>query len=286
MKNTIPILSIVLLLSIACSNSTKVTSTAATNSTSVQRLPKSTVKLIADGSADAYAHIDKILGGTAYEVPDCSHPDFGKHIREQYDSSLQENIFVFSIHVKEDNDRCINMDRQRNEIKTYGPSPDNIKAFNGDAVVYKWKFKLDQNFKPSPGFTHIHQIKAGDGDAGAPLITLTPRFGKDGDRIEVININSIGITNKLTDASLSQFKGNWVEVTESITFGSTGKYSISINRIKDGRNLLSYSTPNVDLWRKDTQFCRPKWGIYRSLKNSEYLRDEEVSFADFELDKM
>jgi hypothetical protein len=30
-----------------------------------------------------------------------------------------------------------------------------------------------------------------------------------------------------------------------------------------------------------TTFCRPKWGIYRSLNDATYLRDEDVLFADF-----
>jgi hypothetical protein len=45
--------------------------------------------------------------------------------------------------------------------------------------------------------------------------------------------------------------------------------------------LLSYSNNNIDLWRDAATFCRPKWGIYRSLNNVSYLRDEEVKFADF-----
>jgi hypothetical protein len=32
------------------------------------------------------------------------------------------------------------------------------------------------------------------------------------------------------------------------------------------------------MWRTGTTFCRPKWGIYRSLNNQSYLRDEQVRF--------
>jgi hypothetical protein len=72
-----------------------------------------------------------------------------------------------------------------------------------------------------------------------------------------------------------------VEVTEKLTYKTAGAYSITMNRISDGTVLLEYSNNNMDLWREGASFCRPKWGIYRSLNNISYLRDEEVRFADF-----
>ncbi|HEY0612722.1 MAG TPA: DNRLRE domain-containing protein, partial [Chitinophaga sp.] len=49
----------------------------------------------------------------------------------------------------------------------------------------------------------------------------------------------------------------------------------------DGATLLSYSNNNINMWRDGTTFCRPKWGIYRSLNSISELRDEQVRFADF-----
>ena len=121
------------------------------------------VYLTADGVTDTYALINRTLGGTAEEVPDCSHPEFGPHITQAYDNDLGKYAFVFSIHVTPDNDRCVAFDRQRNEIKTYGPSPSYLKGFYGDTVTFRWRFRLDDGFQASPNFTHIHQIKAGDG---------------------------------------------------------------------------------------------------------------------------
>lgn len=235
------------------------------------------------GSEDAYQHIDQVLGGTAYEVPDCVHPV--KHITEAYDAQLKEYVFVFHIHAAIDNDRCKNFDRQRNEIKTYGPSPRNLKGMNGDTYVYQWKFKLDSNFKAQPSFTHIHQIKAGDGDDGAPIITLTPRYP---DKIEIIHTGSSKATSKgkLTSADLSPFKGAWVQVTEKLKYDTHGTYDIEIKRISDGKVLLAYSATDIDLWRNGTSFCRPKWGIYRSLKTPTYIRDEDLKFADISINKV
>ena len=238
--------------------------------------------LSADGPGNTYELLSSVLGGTPYEVPDCSHPAFGRHISELFDSTLHENVFVFSIHVTPDNDRCVNFDRQRNEIKTYGPSKDSLKGFLNDSVTYHWKFRLDTGFKASPSFTHIHQIKAGDGDDGAPLITLTPRYGKP-QQLQVIHTGSSSSTSQGTVKSvdLTPFYGSWVEVEEKITYKTHGSYSVTIRKISDGTSLLAYSSTDIDMWRDSSTFCRPKWGIYRSLKNASYLRDEQVRFADF-----
>lgn len=238
------------------------------------------VTLNADGPGGTYNLINSVLGGTAYEVPDCGHPQ--DHISEVFDSALNTNVFVFSAHVALDDDRCGATDRQRTEIKTYGPSPANLKAANGETVTYRWKFKIDAGFKASSSFTHLHQIKAGDGDADAPLITITPRYGANNtDKMELIHINSSGTTTKVKIVNLAPFKGNWVDVVETIKFGSSGTYSITIDKVSDGTNLMSYSNSNMDLWRTGTTFCRPKWGIYRSLNNPTQLRDEDVRFANF-----
>jgi uncharacterized membrane protein len=251
------------------------------------------VILSADGTTDTYTLLDNTLGGTAEETPDCSHPAFGPHITQATDADLGKPVFVFHIHVTPDNDRCVNFDRQRVEIKTYGPSPDYLKAFIGDTVTYDWKFKLDAGFQPSPNFTHIHQIKAGDGDADAPLITITPRFGSTTNTLQLIHStgSSPGVNlGTLTSTPLAPFLGTWVEAHEHITFGSSafsgvGHYSLTIKRMSDGAVLFSYSNDNIDLWRTGTTFCRPKWGIYRSLNSPSYLRDEDVRFNDYCLAK-
>ena len=236
--------------------------------------------VIADGQTDTYTLIAGVLGGNPIESPDCSDPDFGPHITQEWDSDLGKYSFVFHMHVIPDNDRCVNFDRQRNEIKTYGPSPDYLKGFDGDTVTYRWKFKLDAGFQPSPSFTHIHQIKAGDGDAAAPIITLTPRAG-DPDRLQIIHVDSAGVSSVVASADLSPFKGVWVEAYEQLTYGFNGTYAIQLTRVSDAAVLLSYSSDNIDLWRTGTTFSRPKWGIYRTLNHQDYLRDERVSFDRF-----
>ncbi|HWK57645.1 MAG TPA: DUF4998 domain-containing protein [Parapedobacter sp.] len=245
------------------------------------------VRLHADGPGDTYELLNRVLGGTAHEVPDCSHKDFGRHITEEFDNTLNKHVFAFFAHVESDDDRCVNFDRQRTEIKTYGPSPVSVKGLSGDEVLLKWKFKLAQGFQPSSSFTHIHQIKAGDGtNAGAPLITITPRFGNP-NKLEIIHTGntSASTQGKVQVVDLAPFVGTWIEATSKIKYGTNGTYELTMRRVDDGTTLLHYSGDNLDLWRTAATFMRPKWGIYRSLNNKKQLRDEKVLFADFVIGK-
>jgi hypothetical protein len=60
---------------------------------------------------------------------------------------------------------------------------------------------------------------------------------------------------------------------------------MSLTRVSDGAVLLSYSTSDINLLRTGITFYRPKWGIYRSVAQPQYLRDETVLFDNFCLAK-
>ena len=244
------------------------------------------VNLTADGVGNTYELINSVLAPsyTSVESPDCNHPEYGRHIEEVWDTDLGKYVFKFTIHVAPDNDRCINLDRQRVEIKTYTPSPDNLKGTIGETVTYQWKFKLQNGFQPSSSFTHIHQIKAvGGDDSSLPLFTLTPRKGSP-NKLELIYVKDqfSGIDKKAI-VDLSDFEGEWVDVVEKIKVGEHGFYSIIIKSVSDGSVLLSYNNSDISTIRSGNDFIRPKWGIYRSLNNSSDLRDESVLFADFSI---
>ncbi len=240
----------------------------------------SQVVLKSDGPGNTYELINSILapGYEAVENPECIHGTFGRHIAEVWDEDLKSNVFEFYSHVKPDNDRCEKLDRQRVEIKTYESSPSNLKGTLGETVTYKWKFRLPKGFQPSSSFTHLHQIKAVGGSQELPIFTLTARKAKVNQLI-VIHNNE----NTVASADLSKFEGTWVEITEKIKIGSNGAYSISINKIKNGQELLAFKSDNIMTIRPDNDFIRPKWGIYRSLKKQEDLRDEAVRFNDFSI---
>ncbi|HAP36355.1 MAG TPA: fibronectin type III, partial [Bacteroidetes bacterium] len=100
---------------------------------------RSQVLLNADGPGDTYELINSVLApnNNVVENPECIHPEFGRHIAEVWDIDLNRYVFEFYSHVTPDNDRCINFDRQRVEIKTYDQSPANLKGVSGETIRYK-----------------------------------------------------------------------------------------------------------------------------------------------------
>ncbi len=249
----------------------------------LSQLTQAQVFMPADSSGDAYSCITK--KGYGYEVPDCVHDTV--HISEHWNAFLRKPAFEFSLHRDIDNDRCINFDRQRTEIKTSGSSPTSMIAYYGETMTFRWKFLLDSAFQPSPNFCHIHQIKAGDGpDADSPLMTISPRYNSAGDKLQIIFTAPLtGETTNLSQTDLKQYKGVWVEAIEKIYFATAGTYALTLRRVADDSLFLSYTNSNIVMWRDSTTYIRPKYGIYRSLSSVSYLRDETVKFADFSLYK-
>ncbi len=271
--------------------------------------------LEADGPGNTIQLINSVLteSGDATESPGhtgangCdNHSNFGDHISEVFDSELNKFVFKFDLHLDDDNDRCRNFTRQRNEIKTFGPSKATQKATQGELISYKWKFKLDNNFKANFSFTHIFQLKpSGGGDDKKPTLTLSPRLGGSSGNLELIYNPSTGngeADQKVVDGNkLTDFLGKWLEATclvyvngdsgeisENIDgkytdFQQPGSLNFVIKEVATGIELMNYSNDDVDIDRDNMNFTRPKWGIYRSLSNSFRLRDESVLFADFSI---
>ncbi|MDA9217828.1 polysaccharide lyase [Schleiferiaceae bacterium] len=245
------------------------------------------VTLSADGPGNTYNLITSVLapGYNPIETPDCNHTNFGNHIDELWDSILGENVFRFHIHVSPDNDRCINFDRQRNEIKSYDKSPNNLKGTQGEIVEYRWRFKLPVGFQSSPNFTHIHQLKSVGGSLSSmPMYTLTTRKSNP-NRLE-LRYAETDSQITLAQEPLASFLGHWLTVKETIQYGSYGSYSIEISKVSDSTVLFNYTNDSIVNWRSGADFVRPKWGIYRSLINSQDLRDEQVRFADFTVQEL
>jgi hypothetical protein len=245
------------------------------------------VTLNADGPGNTYALITSVLapGANPIETPDCSHNAFGNHIDEVFDTSLNANVFQFYIHTTPDNDRCTSFDRQRNEIKTYASSPNNLKGIQGEIVRYKWKFKLPAGFQSSSNFTHIHQLKSVGGTLeDMPMYTLTTRKGNP-DQLQ-LRYAATDTQVTLLQTSLSPFIDTWVDVTETVTYNTAGTYAITIRNSATGAILLNYSNNNINNWRPGGSFVRPKWGIYRSLINAQDLRDETLRFAAFSIEEL
>lgn len=240
--------------------------------------------IAADGPGDTYELLASKLGGSPLEVPDCDHEEPFQHIEEIHDEVLDRYVFQFFIHKDIDTDRCeTNIDRQRNEIKAYDPSPAYLKGIQREVVTYEWYFRIDELFQPSANFTHLFQLKAvGGNDDANPVFTITPRKG-DPDRLELIHGRGNNGYTTVAYAELSSIRGQWVKAfCEVIYAEDTGKMDFNL-QLLDGTEIISFTDEQIDLWRTGASFVRPKWGIYRSLNDEASLRDEQVLFADFKV---
>jgi hypothetical protein len=295
----------------------------------IQINAQTAVVLNADGPGtpnNTYELINSALapGNNAVETPDDvsggNHTAFGRHIIEVDDVELGKPVFEFISHCNpavggiNDNEPVDGVaGRQRLEIKTYNPSPANLKGTLGETVQYKWRFRIPAGFVSTSQFTHIHQIKPVGGDVSQPIFTLTLRKGTP-NKIELIYVKDNLTANdgpvkseKFQNISVIPFENTWVEATETIVIGTgtSGSYSMVIKKVSDGTTLMTFDKTGFQTIRpaytaaytqpagnpRPTEvftantFIRPKWGIYRELvtNNVPPQKDETIRFSDISI---
>ena len=98
-----------------------------------------------------------------------------------------------------------------------------------------------------------------------------------------------GLDKNLIETDWSLITDEWVEVLVQATFSENGKFDMTLTRLSDNAEIFNISEQNIDMWRgfNDDDFARPKWGIYRSIVETDSLRvdEERVRFADFSITK-
>ena len=251
--------------------------------------------LDADGDMvglDTYDLIRDFGGPNPIEAPDLyavNHPGI-RHIYEDFDPVIG-NHFVFIIHrdIDIDRDRLDITDRQRNEIKTYGGSDEDVKGFENETFVYRWKFRINESMEVSTRFSHFFQLKAVGGDDSMPILTITgtERSGEDG--IEVLHSPQQDHT-VLHRKDWRRVTGEWLEAYCRATFSDSGDLRLIVTRMSDGEIIVNIDQQGLDLWRGESasHFVRPKWGIYRSILDWDNLRSDEetVRFANFSVSEV
>ncbi|MBQ4831690.1 VCBS domain-containing protein [Pseudoalteromonas sp. MMG010] len=260
----------------------------------------------ADIGLDAYTLIENVFSSGAIESPDMyegNHEDV-VHIIEDFDQEIG-NHFVFLAHrdIDQDKDNGVT-DRQRNEIKAYDKSPDDTLAYEGDSFQFSWKFKVSSELALSSKFSHFFQLKArndnednSNGNDAQPIITLSgAEKNSTGNQLQVRysagfdeNGDSTGLDKNLAEVDWSLITDEWVEVFVQATFAEQGQFYMTLTRLSDDTKVINISESNIDMWRgvQAQDFVRPKWGIYRSIVETDSLREEEeqVRFANFSIKK-
>lgn len=245
-----------------------------------------------DQGLTAYELIRNFAGPRPIESPDLypqNHPDV-RHIIERTDEVVGHH-FVFKIHrdLDKDRDKYIKFgDRQRNEIKAYASSRNELKGFEGETLSYEWKFKVGEGMSVSKNFTHLFQLKSVDDGIGTPILTISAAHRGGGENMFLAH-SAVKKAQYLRVVPWRKTHNKWLKVKCTVTYANEGKLSIEVVELVSGKEVFNFEADNIDMWRgtKDSHFVRPKWGIYRSLKSKHMLREEEeeVSFADFKVTK-
>jgi hypothetical protein len=155
-------------------------------------------------------------------------------------------------------------DRQRAEIKGLGPHQK-----SGETFEYGTTFRTDPDFKAYGRFCHIMQVKATDGDKGAPLVTLSIT-GNDQGALQYYSGND-GFKKA---AEFSWKPGEW----------ETVRFKLKTSSAKEGELLLSVNggpfkgVTGVEMYRPQATDYRPKWGLYRGTV--EGMKDDWVEHKD------
>ncbi|MDN3378047.1 MULTISPECIES: VCBS domain-containing protein [unclassified Pseudoalteromonas] len=269
----------------------------------------SEVTLNSDGAntgLDAYTLIENVFSQGAIEAPDMYEGNHQGvlHIIEDTDDVIG-NHFVFLAHRDTDQDKDKGLsDRQRNEIKAYDKSPQETLAYKGDTFQYSWKFKVSSELELTSKFSHFFQLKArndnndnSNGNDDQPIITLSgAQKNSTGNQLQVRysagfdeNGNSTGLDKNLIETDWSLITDEWVHVFVQATFSEDGKFDMTLTRLSDNEEIFNISEQHIDMWRGvlAQDFARPKWGIYRSIVETDSLRaeEEQVRFADFSIKK-
>jgi polysaccharide lyase-like protein len=141
--------------------------------------------------------------------------------------------------------------RQRAEVKGIGPHQK-----NGDTFEYATTWRTNPEFHGSNKFCHVFQLKATNGDDGAPLVVLSVLKGTKA-------------------VAVRYWSGNEKEFTVVREFGwkpgewQTVRIRIKTSTAKDGSVMVSVNgdefqgATGVAIYRPDATDYRPKWGLYR-----------------------
>jgi len=202
-----------------------------------------------------------------------------KFVKERPDAITEvgPGVFRFALRIRAgewwDGDRGTgSKDRQRAEVKGLGPNPR-----SGETAEYTMTWRSSEGNLSSGRFCHIYQLKATNGDKGAPLIVMSVLSGNRA-AVRYCSGKQSGFT---TAREFSFTPGKWTTV--KIRFKtSTG----NSDKVANGELMVSVNgdefqgKKGIALYRPDAEEYRSKWGLYRGVDAKSRLSDGWVEHKD------
>jgi len=184
-----------------------------------------------------------------------SHPGV-KHIFAEADQ------YRFLMH-KRDRDGS---DRQRNEVRAIRKGSERVDMHKGETWRYTYQMYIPGSLKGTTNFTHIFQVK--HTNVASPVVTVS--LGRSGGS-ERIEMRMYGGGGNVGTTDLKPLRDKWidVEIEIKVADGSAGRLRF---QIRNGATTVVNASRSGDTWLGGSQ-AHPKWGIYRSIKDSGQLED-------------
>ncbi len=194
-----------------------------------------------------------------------SHPGV-KHIYTQGD------VFRWDMHLRDrDGD-----DRQRNEVKGMHVGSKDLSMLKGETWRIAYEMFIPDTLKGTSSFTHIFQLKQPNGSpgAGAPLVTISLQRSGSTEYIALRGFVSGVIVGR---APLAPLRNHWINIDMTFLVADKGQARFIVR--DDGKTVVD-AQKGVDIWASTR--IRPKWGIYRSIKDKAQLRDTYLLIRNFQ----
>ena len=158
--------------------------------------------------------------------------------------------------------------RQRAEVKGIGPHQK-----TGDTFEFSTTWRTNPGFHGSDKFCHVFQLKATDGDNGAPLVVLSVLNGTKNVAVRYCSGNARGFT---VAREFAWQPGDWQTLRIRITTStaSNGAVLVSVN----GDEFQGVK--DVAVFRPDATDYRPKWGLYRGITTQLPVGESWVEHKD------
>lgn len=166
-------------------------------------------------------------------------------------------------------------DRQRNEVKGMKtPSGQILTIAKGTSWRFTYSMYIPSTLKATTSFTHIMQMKE-PGTGTGPIFTIDLRRSGSASLLQLVIFKTntvIGSTN------LIPLQNKWINVDLAVRFDNAPNGTVHFI-VNDGtKNVIDASKSGVGTWLADR--ARPKWGIYRSIKDTADLENTYLLLTD------
>ncbi|WP_239135155.1 Tat pathway signal sequence domain protein [Streptomyces sp. SID12488] len=183
---------------------------------------------------------------------------------------VEDGAYRFDMPLEE---RDSSPDRQRNEVKGMSAEGRDLTISEGETWRFTDSLFIPSSLEATSSFTHIMQFKM-PGAGSGPIIVMSLR---QHDGKPTIELNSALSGRIVGRTDLAPLQNKWIGFDLQITFGDgDGKIRWVVT---DGSSTVAdASASGLDTWLGER--ARPKWGIYRSLKDSAHLKNTYLLVKD------